>query len=373
MAFGRRAVEDLGVSGAPGNTFEGWFRGLPILVTGHTGFKGSWLCHWLVRLGAHVTGVALEPETKPALFSALGLAGRIDHRVIDIRDGAALERLMREVRPAAVLHLAAQSLVRRSYTEPKVTWNVNVGGTVNLLEAIRAVDSVGVCVVVTSDKCYENHEREASYREDDPLGGFDPYSSSKGAAEIAVASWRRSFFAASRCRIATARAGNVIGGGDWSADRIVPDFARAIAAGQPLRLRNPRATRPWQHVLEPLSGYLLLLWLLGQQDAESVAEAWNFGPPDECIITAEALARQLVVAWGSGTVEIAEELGQPHEAGLLHLDCSKAKRRLGWRARWGIVETVQRTAHWYREFSQGADARELVDADIDSYHSTTTD
>ena len=365
MEFGKCSLESLVVKS---EAFGGFFRGRTVLVTGHTGFKGAWLSHWLVRLGARVTGVALPPQTAPSLFASLKLEDRLDHRLLDIRDADAVMSTFHDVRPDVVFHLAAQPLVRRSYAEPLATWQTNVMGTLHVLEAIRTTSGVIACVVITSDKCYENQERETGYTEGEHLGGYDPYSSSKAAAEIAVASWRRSFIAGQGCRLATARAGNVIGGGDWNEDRIVTDFVSSIERGQPVRLRNPYAVRPWQHVLESLSGYLLLASRLGQPDGEQFAGAWNFGPAEDATATVETLARYLVEAWGSGAVEIAsEQQSQPHEAGLLKLDCAKAAKLLDWHCRWGLPETARRTAHWYRDFSGGADAFSLVDADLDAY------
>jgi len=348
--------------------FAGFWSGRRVLVTGHTGFKGSWLSHWLLSEGAVVAGYALAPDTEPSLFNLLGLAGRMTHQIGDVRDATLLAKTVADFRPEVVLHLAAQPLVRRSYAEPRLTWETNVGGTVNLLEAVRACPSVRSCVVVTTDKCYENREWVWGYREDEAMGGHDPYSSSKGAAELAVASWRRSFLhGASACRLASARAGNVIGGGDWSADRIVTDFVLAIRAGQPVRLRNPHATRPWQHVLEPLSGYLHLAWKLAGDHGEDFAQAWNFGPADASVTTVENLARQLVAAWGAGAVEIDQSPKQLHEATLLKLDCSKAAQRLGWHGSWDVATTAERTALWYRAHYNGTAARALVDADLAAF------
>ncbi len=344
--------------------FSGAYLGTRVLVTGHTGFKGSWLCHWLIRLGAEVTGLALPPGTDPQLFSALGLERRLDHHLADIRDPAAVLRVLQTAKPAIVFHLAAQALVRRSYAEPKATFDINIGGTVNVLEAVRATPSVRSCVVVTSDKVYENREWEWGYRECDALGGHDPYSASKAAAEIVTASWRRSFLADGRIRLATARAGNVIGGGDWSADRLVPDFVAALSAGRALELRNPQATRPWQHVLDPLSGYLHLAASLVRANGASFAEAWNFGPDERSVTTVAELAGLLIAAWGSGTVRAAAAAGQPHEAGLLKLDVSRAAVRLGWRSSWDAATAVAHTAAWYRAHRDGGDCQALSDRQI---------
>jgi CDP-glucose 4,6-dehydratase len=350
--------------------FSGAYRGTRVLVTGHTGFKGGWLCHWLIRLGAEVTGLALAPAGDPHLFGALGLERRLDHHLADIRDGAAVTRIMQAARPAMVFHLAAQALVRRSYAEPKATFDINVGGTVNVLEAARATPSVRSCVVVTSDKVYENREWEWGYREGDALGGHDPYSASKAAAEIAAASWRRSFCADGRIRLATARAGNVIGGGDWSADRLVPDFVAALLAGRPLELRNPQATRPWQHVLDPLSGYLHLAARLAGDDGATCAQAWNFGPEERSVTSVEELVRLLIAAWGGGTLRAAAAAGQPHEAGLLKLDVSRAAARLGWRSSWDAATAVAQTAAWYKAHSDGGDCRALSDQQIAHFSRT---
>ncbi len=350
-----------------GEAFGDVFAGRRVLVTGHTGFKGSWLCEWLLGLGAEVTGLALAPATTPALFNILDLSRRMAHHVVDVRDAQAVAATVAAARPELVLHLAAQPLVRLSYREPKATWDINVGGTVNLLEALRATDGVRACVVVTSDKCYENREWPWGYRESDPLGGFDPYSASKGATELAVASWRRSFAGPGACRLASARAGNVIGGGDWSDDRIVVDFVQAIAAGRPLVLRNPGATRPWQHVLEPLSGYLDLAARLLAADGDGFAEGWNFGPADDSVVTVHELAKRLVASWGAGEVRDGSIPGQLHEAGLLKLDPSKARVRLGWHGVWGIEATVDATAQWYRQHAAGGDVAALTRKQISDY------
>ena len=335
--------------------FANAFRGRRVLVTGHTGFKGSWLCQWLLDLGSEVHGYALAPNTAPNLFEILDLEQRIhSHTIGDVRNAEALLATMRAVAPEIVLHLAAQPLVRLSYREPAATWAINVQGTVNILEAIRAVGGVKACVVVTSDKCYENREQIWGYREHDAMGGHDPYSSSKGATELAVASWRRSFFQDPLGpKLASGRAGNVIGGGDWSTDRIVVDFVKAIVANQPLMLRNPLATRPWQHVLEPLSGYLLLAEKMIQTDGMEYAEGWNFGPADSSVSTVKELADRLVAEWGAGRVETPSNAGQPHESGLLKLDVAKAGIQLGWRGIWDVQRTVIETVRWYKAHHLG--------------------
>jgi CDP-glucose 4,6-dehydratase len=353
--------------------FQNAFRGKRILVTGHTGFKGAWLTRWLLDLGAEVTGLALAPNTTPSLFNLLRLKEHVRHHEIDIRDAESLRAVVAKARPEIVLHLAAQALVRLSYLEPKGTWDVNVGGTVNLLEAIRQVNGVGACVVVTSDKCYENREQVWGYRECDPMGGHDPYSSSKGAAELAVASWRNSFFKGNgQTRLGSARAGNVIGGGDWAADRIVVDFVKSIIHGQPLILRNPLATRPWQHVLEPLSGYLALAEGLFRGEDVGLAKGWNFGPAEANVVTVETLTRCLVATWGEGQVKVHRDPNTPHEAGLLKLDCSMAKSALGWHGVWNIEDTVRHTVEWYRGFHTGGDAERLTQGQIVAYQNDAT-
>jgi CDP-glucose 4,6-dehydratase len=352
-----------------------FWNGRRVLVTGHTGFKGSWLSLWLLRMGAQVTGVALEPDVSPNLHAALDLAraeqpGAIrDHR-LDIRDAQALAELVASADPEVVLHLAAQPLVRHSYRDPLGTWATNVLGSLHVLEALRPLDHPCAVVMVTTDKVYANREWCYGYRETDRLGGHDPYSASKAATELAVASWQASFCGVAshqtpQLAIATARAGNVIGGGDWAADRIVPDAMRACAVGASLPLRNPSATRPWQHVLEPLAGYLQLaeaLWL----DPSAFAQAWNFGPHPEANRTVQHLVEGLHQHW-PGQWHDLSETDAPHEAGLLHLVIDKARHTLGWQPRWDFATTVERTANWYRRVAEGAPALACCLADLDCY------
>lgn len=347
------------------------------LVTGHTGFKGAWLSLWLDRLGARVTGLALDPPSQPNLFEAAAVGQAIEDRRADLRNFEEVAAAVRAAQPEIVFHLAAQPLVRASYREPKATFDVNVGGAVNLFEALRAEAGVRAIVVVTSDKCYENREWPHAYRETDALGGHDPYSASKGAAEIVAASYERSFFRAAGVGLATARAGNVIGGGDWAEDRIVPDAARALASGLPAPVRNPDSVRPWQHVLEPLCGYLALAARLfaesaGGADALVSTGPWNFGPATDSCCPVRDLIGAFLQAYGSGTWSdlSSGQAGAPREAGLLMLAWDKAWRELGWRPRWGFGEAVGRTGRWYRRHAEGEDGRALCLRDIDDYMET---
>lgn len=342
-----------------------FWRDKRVLVTGHTGFKGGWLALWLQRLGARVSGIALEPSTTPSLHDALGLGQRIDSHVIDIRDAQALAQRIRALRPDVVLHLAAQPLVRQSYADPLATWSSNVMGTAHVLDALRGLDSVRAAVMVTTDKVYRNLEWVHPYREGDALGGHDPYSASKAACELVVGSYRDAFLREQGVAIATARAGNVIGGGDWSADRLIPDAVRAWLGGHTLNIRHPDAVRPWQHVLEPLAGYLVLaqrLW-----EAPVLAGAYNFSPLSDDVVTVREVVTMARDGLGQGEVEFGVPTDGLHEAGRLALDPSKAAFALNVRPRWALREAVGHTMAWYRDFHAGADAVALCERDIAAY------
>lgn len=344
------------------------FSGRTVLVTGDTGFKGAWLSLWLSRLGARVVGLALPPERPDDLYPQMGLGSEIVHENCDIRDLGAVCRIFDKHQPDICFHLAAQSLVRRSYLDPKLTFDTNVGGSVNVLEAARNSTTLRALIYVTSDKCYRNREWVFGYRENDELGGRDPYSASKAAAELVLSSYIDSFFLTRpELGVASVRAGNVIGGGDWSDDRIVPDCIRALRAGRPIFLRNPAATRPWQHVLEPLGGYMLLASKL-LDDPVAYRGAWNFGPRAESTRTVEDLARSIVSIWGAGRVEIAPDASnQPHEANLLHLNCDKSNHLLGWRPLWDYSRTLQETVGWYRYAASGVPVRDITLEQIEAY------
>lgn len=342
-----------------------FWRRKRVLVTGHTGFKGSWLSLWLSRLGAHVAGVALAPTTEPNLFSLARVDKQIDSYFCDIRSAASLAGLVNTVQPDIVFHLAAQSLVRASYRMPVETVAVNVMGTTHVLDALREVPSLRVMVVVTTDKVYRNCEWPYPYREEDPLGGYDPYSASKAACELIVESYRQSFFGTRGVAIATARAGNVIGGGDWSEDRLVPDAVRAWSMGRPLYLRHPDAVRPWQHVVEPLHGYLRLaetLW-----DKPELAGAYNFGPDPQSAVTVRRVVEAARAVYGRGDVEFTPQADGPHEAGILALENAKARGVLGVAPQWSLERAIERTMMWYRRQAEGADAAALCDIDLDAY------
>lgn len=330
-----------------------FWRGKRVMVTGHTGFKGSWLCLWLLEMGAEVIGYALSPASERDNYVVCGLEQKMADIRGNILDEKHLENVVREYQPEIVFHLAAQPLVRLSYQQPKLTYETNVIGTLNVLEAIRQVDCVRSAVMITTDKCYENSWSMRGHCETDPMGGYDPYSASKGCAELLIASYRRSFFAyggSGPCKaaIASVRAGNVIGGGDWAADRLVPDCIRAMEAGKPVQLRNPGAIRPWQFVLEPLRGYLMLAERLWSEPTE-FCEAWNFGPDAKQVATVGDVAERIAGLYG-GSVEHRQEEGAPHEEPLLLLDSTKAQERLGWTSRLSLEETLRWTAEWYREY-----------------------
>ncbi len=347
-------------------TLRAAFAGKRVLLTGHTGFKGAWLTLWLERLGAQVTGFALAPEPD-SLFAAAELAPTCQHHEGDLRRFEVVKSIVHATRPDVVLHLAAQALVRHGYAEPLATLETNVNGTAHVLEAVRQLHHRCAVVVVSSDKCYENREWVFGYREEDAMGGHDPYSMSKGGTELVTASWRRSYFPPARLAehgvaVASARAGNVIGGGDWAADRIVPDCLRALSKGQPIGVRNPHAVRPWQHVLEPLGGYLLVAARLlgeGTDRPQDFCEAWNFGPEQGAAQPVSALATALVKAWGSGAWVDQSDPRAHHEASLLRLSIDKAHARLGWLPRWGFDETIRRTVEWYRAQLGGASPAQL--------------
>lgn len=344
------------------------FRGRKVLVTGHTGFKGGWLSLWLQELGADVVGYGLAPDTDPSLFVDAGVAGSGRSIIADIRNKDALLDAIRQERPEYVFHLAAQPLVRQSYRDPVGTFESNVMGTANLLDAVRQVDSVRSCVVVTSDKCYENLEWTYAYRETDPLGGYDPYSASKGAAEIVVSSFRRSFFSDNRCGVASARAGNVIGGGDWAEDRILPDCVRALSKGERIKIRSPNAVRPWQHVLEPLYGYLMLA-MSAREDPVSYSEAWNFGPMVSQYSVSK-LVDDVVQAWGSGGWDDLSDPNAVHEAHYLRLDSTKANVRLGWLPKLDVKQSVDLAVAWYKHRLAGEDMRKFTLGQIRAYMRT---
>jgi CDP-glucose 4,6-dehydratase len=343
---------------------SGFWSGRRVLVTGHTGFKGSWLSLWLRTMGAHVEGLALAPPTHPSLHVELG-AGRADDQSVDIRDMLAVQNRVLKADPEIVFHLAAQPLVRAGYRDPAATFAINAQGTANILEALRLAPGLSTIVVVTTDKVYENDETGHAFCEDDPLGGHDPYSASKAAAEIIAASYRKSFYAGRAIGLATARAGNVIGGGDWAEDRLIPDAVRAFSRGQAVQLRRPSAVRPWQHVLESLSGYLLLAERL--HDRPALAGAYNFGPDHHAARSVGDVLAMSVQALGFGEIDQALESEGPHEAGYLMLDSTKARRQLGFAPRFTLEETIRRTWEWYGGFLSGRRAIDLCMADLDAF------
>ena len=348
------------------------FKGKRVLVTGHTGFKGSWLSIWLHELGAEVVGVGLEPYSKKDnyVLSRIGKKIKADIRA-DIRDGEKMKEIFKQYQPEIVFHLAAQPLVRLSYEIPVDTYQTNVMGTINIMEAIRATESVKVGVMITTDKCYDNKEQMRGYKEEDPFGGYDPYSSSKGACEIAIQSWRRSFFNPDdygkkhHVSLASVRAGNVIGGGDWAKDRIIPDCIRALEAGKPIEIRSPKAVRPWEHVLEPLSGYMLLaqkMW----DNPTGYCEGWNFGPEADSVSTVWEVATKLVQSFGKGELKDVSDPNALHEANLLMLNITKAKTRLGWKPRLDALQTIDLVADWYKKYKKESVYKICIN-EIDSF------
>lgn len=338
-----------------------------VFITGHTGFKGSWLSYWLHIMGADVYGYSLEPETTPNLFSLIDLENKVSSHIADIREEKTLKKAIKSYKPDLIFHLAAQPLVRRSYREPKLTWETNVTGIINLLEACKQITHNCSVVVITTDKVYENKEWIYAYRENDPLGGYDPYSSSKAAAELVVSSWRQSFFSSNtKVKIASARAGNVIGGGDWSEDRLMPDIIKNILNKELIPIRSPQAVRPWQHVLEPLYGYLQLAKLLFETTNKDYQSAFNFGPDHESFKTVRELLSEcnkwLPVDWSD------ESKGShPHEAGTLTLATDKAKNILQWLPKWSFKTSIQKTMLWYKDLNEGVSAELLIKRDIEAY------
>ncbi|HAV27973.1 MAG TPA: CDP-glucose 4,6-dehydratase [Lachnospiraceae bacterium] len=348
-----------------GLSLEEFYKGRKVFVTGHTGFKGSWLCHLLIYLGAEVTGYAILPPTDPSIYELTGLSDRIHSVIGDVRDGEKLKNAMREAEPEIVLHLAAQPIVRESYRNPVYTYETNVMGTVHVLEAVRAVESVRSFLNVTTDKVYQNNEWEWGYRETDPLDGYDPYSNSKSCSELVTHSYQKSFFTDGRCAISTARAGNVIGGGDFAADRIIPDCVRAALTGQDIIVRNPFSTRPYQHVLEPLCAYLMIA--MRQYEDNRFSGNYNVGPDDRDCVTTGELADLFCASWGDGMRWINKYDGGPHEANFLKLDCSRIKSVFGWKSVWRVSEAVERTVAWSRVYEAGEDVTGVMGRQIGEY------
>lgn len=362
---------------SPSLPFNNFFRGKKLFITGHSGFKGSWLCQWLHALGAEVTGYALEPPTEPSLFELCRIEKIIRHVTGDIRDLGLLQKTMQEAAPEIVIHMAAQPLVRDSYKYPHETYEINVMGTVNLLEAVRSCPGVRAVINVTTDKCYENREWVWGYRENEPMGGYDPYSNSKACSELVTAAYRNSFFNPEKytehgVAVASARAGNVIGGGDWAADRLISDCIRALLDNKKIIIRNPNAIRPWQYVLEPLAGYLLLAARLYEEGA-AFAEGWNFGPPDTEALTVEEVVKKIIRFWGRGEFTVSPppplpgSSSVPHEATYLKLDCAKAHTRLGWQTRWSLDQALDKIVDWTQAYRNGDDMRDVCLRQISEY------
>ena len=345
------------------NLYNNIFNNRKVLVTGHTGFKGSWLCLLLTQLGAQVYGYALEPPTEPSLFKEANIDELVNSQIGDIRDLNQLQTYIQKIEPEVIIHMAAQPLVRDSYKIPVETYSTNVMGTVNLLESCRNVSSVRAIVIVTTDKCYENREWHWGYREDEAMGGYDPYSNSKGCSELVTSSYRNSFFNPNeydthKVAVATARAGNVIGGGDWANDRLITDFIKAISKGEKLKIRSPFSIRPWQHVLEPLNGYLTLAAKLYTEGPE-YGQAWNFGPEDNDAQNVEWITKKICELWDDGAHYEIDTNPQPHEANYLKLDCSKAKAELDWHPNWNIQQTLESIVEWNKSFINKENIREV--------------
>ncbi len=351
-----------------GRVNTAFWKGKKVFLTGHTGFKGSWLSLWLQNMGALVKGYSLEPNTKPALYNEANVAREMESEIGDIRNLDQIAESMVKFCPDILIHMAAQPIVRLSYLEPVNTYSTNVIGTVNVLESARKCSNLKAIVSVTTDKCYENKEWEWGYRENEPMGGHDPYSSSKGCAELVTSSYRRSFFSSNNTpSLASARAGNVIGGGDWSEDRLVPDILRSFEKSESLLIRNPHSTRPWQHVLEPLSAYLVLaqeLFLNG----DKFAEAWNFGPKDEDCKTVGWIADKMTKSWGINLSQTIDKSNNPHEAGFLKLDCSKAAKRLNWQPQFNIKKTIDLLIEWHKIYISGGDIKKRCLKEINEYY-----
>lgn len=347
--------------------------GKRVLITGDTGFKGSWLSLWLQRHGANVYGYALAPHVPRSHFSLLNLDSLIQHETGDIRDLRNLQKYFLAVQPDCVFHLAAQALVRRSYRDPKETFDTNVGGSINVLECVRNTSSVRTLVFITSDKCYLNQEIERGYTEEDPLGGHDPYSASKAAAEMVFAAYNESFFKKrDGFGAVSVRAGNVIGGGDWSEDRLIPDCVRALSNNEPIILRRPQATRPWQHVLEPLSGYVTIGARL-LNDPKSLTASWNFGPSESAVHSVEEVARECIKIWGSGDIRIETDENTVHEATLLQLNCDKARKELNWSPRWDFTKTIFETISWYQETASEINVIDVTGKQLAQYEVSAND
>lgn len=375
MGFWEGTLEGLGLralSMKSAKVIPSFWSGKRVFMTGHTGFKGGWLSLWLTSMGAKVTGYALAPNTVPSFFEVAKVGVNLEKSLIgDIRDLENLKKAMIEAKPEIVIHMAAQPLVRYSYTHPVETYSTNIMGTVHVLESMRSLDCMRAAVIITTDKCYENHERDAGYREDEPMGGYDPYSSSKGCAELVINAYRQSFFSLEKFSqhhigVASARAGNVIGGGDWSEDRLIPDAIKAFESGKPIILRNPLATRPWQHVLEPLSGYLVLAQAL-YQEGTKFSGAWNFGPRDEDARPVQEVINLLIKSWGLAACWQQDHTEQPHEAHSLKLDCSKAAKYLAWYPKWDLEHSIQSIADWHRSYQQAENMQEQSLKQIHQY------